>query len=212
MGIYPLCFIIPSLKGGSIMSSILPSTQNTRPISKNSLKYIRSDVPVKLTEQEMDWLLENGITTAVDLRLPYEQEQKPCVLKGRAEFTYLSCPISGGPDVPMTTAEVAGYYLAKLDDKMKTAIDSILNAKTGVIYFCNAGKDRTGVVSAILMKKLGASDEEIITDYLESKDNLTDNINEYVALHPEIDREIITPHREYMEEFLSEYKERGLQF
>ena len=78
-----------------------------------------------------------------------------------------------------------------------------------MIYFCNAGKDRTGVVSAVLLKKLGASDEEIIADYLESKDNLTDNINEYVALHPDVDREIITPHREYMEEFLAGYSSFG---
>lgn len=187
------------------MPSLLPSTQNTRPILKDSLKYIRSDVPVKLTEEEIGWLMENEITTVVDLRLPYEQEQKPCVLKNAEGFTYYNCPITGGPDVPMTAAEVAGNYLAKLDDKMETAIDTILNAKTGVIYFCNAGKDRTGVVSAVLLKKLGASDEDIIADYLESKDNLTDNINEYVALHPEVDREIITPHREYMEKFLDKY-------
>lgn len=191
------------------MSSLLPSTKNTRAILKNSLKYIRSDVPVKLTEAEINWLIENDITTAVDLRLPHEQEEKPCVLKDREGFTYYSCPITGGPDVSETTAGVAENYLLKLDDKMKNAIDTILDAKTGVIYFCNAGKDRTGVVSAVLLKKLGASDEEIIADYLESKDNLTDNMNEYVALHPDVDREIITPHREYMEEFLAGYSSLG---
>lgn len=50
------------------MSSLLGSTRNTRILPIGTIKYIRSDVPEKLTDNETGWLLDNRITTAVDLR------------------------------------------------------------------------------------------------------------------------------------------------
>lgn len=38
-----------------------------------------------------------------------------------------------------------------IDDKMKNIIDTIINAKSKVMYFCTAGKNRTGVVSALII-------------------------------------------------------------
>lgn len=52
------------------------------------------------------------------------------------------------------------------------------------------------------MKRLGFSDEVIIDDYMQSKDNLMDMLTAYVCVHPEIDIEIIIPHRENMEQLL----------
>ena len=36
---------------------IFQNTLNTRPILKNSIKYIRSDVPTEISESERRWLL-----------------------------------------------------------------------------------------------------------------------------------------------------------
>ena len=47
------------------MSTIFADTKNTRPILENSLKYIRSDVPTVLSEQEKSWMLEHDITTMI---------------------------------------------------------------------------------------------------------------------------------------------------
>lgn len=33
------------------------------------------------------------------------------------------------------------------------------------MYYCKAGKDRTGIVTALLLSVLGASDEQILADY-----------------------------------------------
>ena len=89
-----------------------------------------------------------------------------------------------------------------IDDQMKTIIDTIMNAESKVLYFCTAGKDRTGVVSALILKRLGVRDEIIVDDYMESKDNLMDLLTAYVNRHPEVDIEIIVPHRENMEQLL----------
>ena len=89
-----------------------------------------------------------------------------------------------------------------VDAQMEKIIDTIMNAETNVMYFCTAGKDRTGVVSALILKRLGFSNKVIIDDYMKSKDNLLDMLRAYVSVHPEVDIEIITPHRENMEQLL----------
>lgn len=45
------------------------------------------------------------------------------------------------------------------------------------------GKERTGVVSAIILKKLGYDEETIIEDYLKSKENPLDFMTDYVKKH-----------------------------
>ena len=85
---------------------------------------------------------------------------------------------------------------------MMLIIDTIWNAETNVMYFCNAGKDRTGVVSAILLSKLGIGHDHIINDYMKSKENLSWILCAYAKQYPKVDIEIITPHDRYMDEFL----------
>ena len=76
---------------------------------------------------------------------------------------------------------------------MDEIIDTIMTAKSNVMYFCGAGKDRTGVVSAIILKKLGYSDQVILNDYMETKDNLMGFLTSYVEEHPEVDINILIP-------------------
>lgn len=186
------------------MSALLQSTKNTRALPTNTLRYIRSDFPDNLTDQEIQWLRDNNITTIVDLRSEEETVKKPCCLKELDGFTYFSLPVTGGGDTPKSLEHLYTVYRQMIDEQMEKIIDTIMNAETNVMYFCTAGKDRTGVVSAIILKRLGFSDEVIIDDYMESKDNLMDMLTAYVAAHPEVDIEIIIPHRKNMELLLKQ--------
>ena len=62
------------------MSSLLQSTRNTRILPTGTMKYIRSDFPENLTGQEIRWLLDNNVTTIVDLRSNEEAAKKPFCL------------------------------------------------------------------------------------------------------------------------------------
>ncbi len=186
------------------MSSLLESTRNTRVLPTGTMRYVRSDVPENLTAKEIQWLLDNNITTIVDLRSDEEVVRKPCYLKERDGFRYVHLPVTGGGDTPKSLEHLHIVYRQMLDEKMEEIIDVIMNAKSNVMYFCTAGKDRTGVVSAIILKRLGFSDEVIIDDYMQSKDNLMDMLMAYVSAHPEVDLEIIIPHRENMEKLLKQ--------
>lgn len=109
--------------------------------------------------------------------------------------------------MPESVDDVSSSYIKMVDEQMDKIIDLILTAETNVLYFCNAGKDRTGVVSAILLEKIGMSEEYIIHDYMESKANLKDMIEAYVKQFPDVDIDIITPQERYMREFLEKYTE-----
>ncbi len=178
------------------MGSILQTTLNTRALPTGDLRYIRSDCPGKLTDDEVRWLRINEITTIVDLREEKEYETRPCRLEKEDGFTYYHLPVTGGGDVPESPEAVAGTYLNMMDDQMDRIIDTIMSAAGNVMYFCNAGKDRTGVVSAIILKKLGYSDQVIIDDYMKTKDNLMEFLTAYVNEHPEVDINIILPNEE----------------
>lgn len=184
------------------MSSLFQSTRNTRVLPTGELRYIRSDVPDNLTDSEIQWLLDHNVATIVDLRSEEELIRKPCCLKDRDGFQYVHLPVTGGGDTPKSLAHLHAVYRQMIDEKMDKIIDTIMNAESNVMYFCTAGKDRTGVVSAMILKRLGFSDEAIINDYMESKDNLMEMLTAYVSEHPEVDIEIIIPHRENMEQVL----------
>ena len=71
-----------------------------------------------------------------------------------------------------------------------------------MLYFCAVGKDRTGVVSALLQLKAGATRQEIVDDYTASYENLRDLIEQQSKEYPDIDINIDIPRASTMDEFL----------
>jgi len=190
---------------------IFQSTRNTRPILENSVRYIRSDVPTKITEDERNWLSSHHVTAIVDLRTDEERMRKPCPLAEDGRFSYYVYTIAGGDKIPPNTDAVSKSYIAMVDAQFDAMIEFLLNSNANVLYFCNAGKDRTGVVSAALLYKLGMSSEYIVNDYLKTKPNLEALLRTFARQNPTIDIDIITPHKRYIEAFLQWYIDRAKQ-
>ena len=184
------------------MPSLFQSTLNTRLLPTGTMRFIRSDCPQKLTEEEIGWLRQNRVTTIVDLREKKEYEKTPCCLEKEEGFTVYHMPVTGGGDTPKSPDEVVSVYLGMLDKQMDHIIQTILGAKSSVLYFCGAGKDRTGVVSAILLKKLGFDDQTIIDDYMKTKENLLDFLLNYVNEHPQVDINTIIPNEKNIRKVL----------
>ena len=82
-----------------------------------------------------------------------------------------------------------------------------MSSKTNVMYFCSAGKDRTGVVSAILLYKLGFDETYIIEDYMQSLDELRSMLEAFAASGA-ADLSVITPRPENIKAVLSELRIR----
>lgn len=71
-----------------------------------------------------------------------------------------------------------------------------------MLYFCSAGKDRTGVVSALLLRRMGIGKDQIVQDYMQSKENLKEGLEQYAKMTG-APLSVITPAAQYMEAFLA---------
>lgn len=145
------------------------------------------------------------------MRSDWEHEHETVPLEVDSRFIYLNKPVTidGLVDidtingiVPKTVTDVPKSYILMADKNMKNIINIILNSKTNVLYFCSAGKDRTGVVSAILMLIYKESRINIIDDYMKSLDNIKVIFEKYSKEFPDINTDIIYPKREFIESFL----------
>ena len=184
------------------MGSLFKSTYNTRQLVPGSYRYIRSDVPDKITEEEKQFLLDHGVRTVVDLRSEKERQERHCPLEEDERFDYRSMPVTTGDIVPHCFEDVPLGYLDMVDDQLERIIRFLEQADGGVIYFCNAGKDRTGVVSALLLRRMGAERQEIIDDYVRSAANLTEMLRDFVARRPDLDLQVVTPRAWTIEQIL----------
>lgn len=191
------------------MSSILTTTRNTRPILPDSLRFVRSDAPCNLTEDEIRWLKYNGITTVIDLRSEEEVRKRPTIFSQIDGFVYMSMPVTGGNAIPKTAEDVPKSYIDMIDGQMDIIIETIISANTNVLYFCSAGKDRTGVVSAILLFKLGYDENYIIEDYMQSAEELRQMLEDF-AKSGLADLSVITPRPENIRAVISEMKRRSV--
>ena len=186
------------------MASLLTFTLNTRWLREGCTRYLRSDVPDRLSEKDILWLLEHDIRTVIDLRSQPEPEKRPCPLKNHPDFTYYHRPVSNGDIVPLCPEDVPRSYHNMVNGQMAEILTIAESAPTGVLYFCNAGKDRTGVLSALLLRRMGASRQEIIDNYLITAENLREMLAEFVAKRPELSLNVVTPRAWYMEMFLDD--------
>ena len=137
---------------------LLSNTLNTRdlggyPTERGKVTsykvFLRSDVPIKVSDDDIKLLLSNNITTIVDLRSDNEVLHKPCALKNDENFEYYHCKIYGDGCLPASAYAVSDSYF-EIVDEQKTVLNIMrlfAKAKGGVFHNCTAGKDRTGVFS-----------------------------------------------------------------
>jgi protein-tyrosine phosphatase len=105
-----------------------------------------------------------GLGTIVDLRMQSEQDSTPnsaCVSAKR-----VSAPL------PIPYGLGKADYLRDFNEtaSIATVFHTFGDPAAYPIYFhCTFGRDRTGVVGALLLSVLGVAREDIVTDYLLSK-------------------------------------------
>ena len=160
---------------------------------------VRSDNVRRLTDAGWRSLAEHGITTVVDLRWPEElAEDQPrdvdvdvvhvSVLGDSVDEKYietLDAHLDSVDDVADHYAWSYVDFLERYRDRFGRAFAAVANADGGVVVHCAGGKDRTGLVSAILLRLAGVSLEAIGADYAVSARNLEPRTAEWLAEAPD---------------------------
>lgn len=173
-------------------------------------KLIRSNLPNKINEEDLKSLEKMGINKVIDLRSKEEIEKKKSVFENNECFKLFHYKVNGGGDIPESCEAVPISYMNMLEGKetIYNIFKLLADDNGGILYFCNAGKDRTGVITALILMTLGVSKKDIIEDYALSSVYLEDFLNKVENEENRNIKDIITPKKEYMEKFLDYFESK----
>ena len=103
---------------------------------------------------------------------PVPTGSPPCASRWRTSRT----PPSGSPGSPTGAGAPPLHYRPFLDrfpERVAATAEALAAAPGGVAFHCAAGRDRTGLVSLLLLSLAGATPEEIAADYALSEERMT---------------------------------------
>lgn len=166
---------------------------------------IRSDNVGALTPAGWRALEAHGIDRIVDLRWPEEQAEDPPrnveievvhvsvlgpTLEGSLDFLReLDAHADAVDDIADHFAWSYVEFLERNRQRFGQALAAIADAAGKVVIHCMGGKDRTGLVAALLLRLAGVAHDEIGRDYSLSGPNLGPSRREWLESAPtEVER------------------------
>lgn len=172
--------------------SVFPSLLNARDLGGRPTvdggvtrlrSLLRADDLAQLSPAGLEALADFGIETVLDLRWPQEITAAPSpVPRQLPQVHYVSVSLLA--ENPADWGALGGYcakeqwqctVLQRLRPQLGQALAVIAAAGPGPLLFhCVAGKDRTGVIAALLLTLADVVPEAIAADYAASTGNLRD--------------------------------------
>ena len=163
-----------------------------------SRSIVRAGNLSKLTAAGRDALLGYGVRTVIDLRDPREfaVDLDPFHADGpwAGQVEYVSVPLISEAEWEAIRDPVVlkQGYVVTLDlsrANIGRAISAIATAELGgVVIHCHAGKERTGVIAALLLALCGVPDDLIAEDYVASDGYLQSLYAEWAAREQDIEK------------------------
>jgi protein-tyrosine phosphatase len=143
-------------------------------------RLFRADGLHRLTGTDLDQLADLGLATVIDLRTGQELEEVGRISWPAPDLAYHHLPMLDVlPDRTtypswVDASYVADRYVGMLEkgaDAMAEALVILADpAAYPAVFHCAAGKDRTGLLAAVVLGLLGVSEEDIISDYALSQE------------------------------------------
>lgn len=142
-------------------------------------KLFRSATLHELSPEDQKLLSDKNIKVIVDLTSPEEIADKPdtqidginnisltlSVIEDAKPVVYRGLEL---PDLIECYQQLVAINLKETWSKI---FDLLLNSDGGILFHCSQGKDRTGVVCAMVLCALGVDKETIFNDYLLTNQN-----------------------------------------
>ena len=148
---------------------------------------VRADSVGRLSESGWQALVAYGIRTVIDLRgdhereddppgeLPVEVRHVPFMEASEAEWEEIAEQLEKLDELPVADATRDAYliFLDRFKPNVGAAIRTVAEApEGGVVVHCVGGKDRTGLLTALLLQVAGVPEAEIAADYALSEERL----------------------------------------
>ena len=135
-------------------------------------RLLRGEALHHLRAESVAALVDNDLTLVIDLRGPHETTLTPHPFRDHTTIAYRNivlfdalAPIA----MSETPFDMAQRYCDALDEcgpQLAEVLRAIIAAPPGIVMFhCTAGKDRTGIVAALLLLIAGVDRSDIASDY-----------------------------------------------
>lgn len=130
-----------------------------------------------LTDAGWQQAYDDGVRTVVDLRNPGERGRREAdpLLKTAVldRFRVVNCPTEDQSDADfmqlvgpyLNSPEYYRENLRRWPEKIAAVVRVIAESEGAVVVHCAAGRDRTGMVTAVLLALAGVEHEDIADDY-----------------------------------------------
>lgn len=143
-------------------------------------RVLRACAMQHIRDEDRAALVEAGLSTVIDLRSDAEIAAVPAAFAGHPAVTTLHHPVFSdlAPIASMIAADsefrLELRYVRALElaaPRFAAVIAAVADAAPGmVVVHCTAGKDRTGIVAAMLLDLAGVPRPAIIADYARTAD------------------------------------------
>lgn len=153
----------------------------------------RADSPHRLDAAAQARLVAQGLGTVIDLRTAAEVAAAPNPFAARPGVVWHHLPVFDALAPAALLAAAAPdpllpFYRAALDERAE-ALHAILTAIAAappgaVMFHCTVGKDRTGIVAALLLGLAGVATEDIVADYTLTEALTADLVETLIAAAP----------------------------
>lgn len=162
-------------------------------------KLFRADELTHLTESDRIYLSSIPITSVIDFRSTIEMRRSPDKLPSSVKFSY---PLTITPGNLTNEGIQANLLKTNIDIHMRQMNRSLISdpacvnayrkffniiqkrLSAPIAFHCTAGKDRTGMASALLLYALGVEEKVIMSDYMASKDYIAEKYETFIAKFP----------------------------
>jgi protein-tyrosine phosphatase len=132
----------------------------------------RADGLGELTETDLATMRQLGIRTVVDLRSGQELEQSRFNVEAHP-VTFHHYPFIKALPNAKDFERAPGFLSTQYTEMLDIATPQIVAALTALaapdacpaVFHCTAGKDRTGLLSALVLSLLGVPEETVVADY-----------------------------------------------
>jgi len=150
-------------------------------------RILRADGLHRLDAEGMDNLVSEGVTTVIDLRHEGELATQPNPFSANPAVAYHNVSLfdqlapepSESGDVLLELYKLA---LTTRQPAIAEVLTIIAEAPEGAVLFhCTAGKDRTGIVSALLLSLAGVEAGLIVEDYALTGQMIAPMVEEIIA-------------------------------
>lgn len=138
----------------------------------------RSDAVHRLTESDLEQLRPLGVRTILDLRSSREIAVGGSgLIHAEPDVRVVHIPFGrigeeADPNWPtLTLDELYRGIVTGARSSLATVMTTLAETDAPALVHCAAGKDRTGVSVALLLRLLGVDDQTIVADYLLTESN-----------------------------------------